>query len=207
MQAIMDIPGDIRDLLARARRGDRGAFELLIRAHWDGLERHVRARLGPHLRGEVEVEDVLQETCARALQALARFEAAGEDAFARWLRGIAEHVLLEAAKRARRRVFSLEGEVAAGGTSPSRAMRREERCRRLEEALASLSPEYRQVVVLSRLEGLRVKEIAARLGRSPKSIAHLLSRALKKLKEAMGDTESFHLPPRRLDAGGGRDGD
>lgn len=204
----MDSPGDINDLVDRARSGDREACERLIRSHWADLESHVRLRLGVHLRAQVEVEDVLQETCARALQSLASFQRTGEGSFRRWLHGVAEHVILELAKRERRRkVVSLETDLAASQPTPSKALRREERFERFQRALSSLSEEYRQVVALSRLEGLRVKEIAARLGRSPKSVAHLLSRALKKLKEAMGETESFHLPPRRLEAEGGRNGE
>jgi len=77
-------------------------------------------------------------------------------------------------------------------------MRRDERFERLQAALDSLSPDHREVITLARLKGLRGEEIAKRMNRSPNAVAQLLSHALKNLKEAFGDTESLHLPLRRL---------
>jgi hypothetical protein len=37
------------------------------------------------------------------------------------------------------------------------------------------------------------------MGRSPDAVTHLLLRALDKLRESFGDTESLHLPPRSLE--------
>ena len=68
----------------------------------------------------------------------------------------------------------------------------------MEKALESLSDDHRQVVTLARLEGLKVKEIAKRMDRSPDAVKKLLARALMHLKESFGDTESFHLPDRVL---------
>jgi len=82
--------------------------------------------------------------------------------------------------------------------SPSKGLRREERLSRLKEAIDNLSPEYREAVLLVRIKGLKVKEAAGRMNRSPNAVTHLLLRALKKLKEDLGDTESLHLPPERL---------
>ena len=66
-----------------------------------------------------------------------------------------------------------QDETAASTVSPSRALRRHERLDRLQEALDSLSPDHRQVIVLARLKGLRIKEIAERMDRSPNAVALL----------------------------------
>ena len=92
-----------------------------------------------------------------------------------------------------------ESDPVLGDPSPSRSLRREERFERLQKALDALPPDYREVVVLARLKGLKMKEIAARMERSVFSVTHLLSRALDSLKGAFGDTESLGLPPRRLE--------
>jgi RNA polymerase sigma-70 factor (ECF subfamily) len=89
--------------------------------------------------------------------------------------------------------------------SAGRALRREERFERLEKALRGLSPDHREVIVLARIEGLQMKEIAERLGRSNSAVKNLLLRALKELKSSFGDTESFHLPDRSLKGKGGTD--
>ena len=85
--------------------------------------------------------------------------------------------------------------------SPSKALRREERLSRLEKALDSLSPEQREVIALVRIEGLKIKEAAGKMNRTPNAAMKLLTRALKKLKDIFGDTDSLHLPPRGLAAG------
>ncbi len=61
-----------------------------------------------------------------------------------------------------------------------------------------LPPEYREVVRLSRLEGLKTKEVAERLGKSPDSVKHLLARAIQALRGKLDETGSLLLPDRRL---------
>lgn len=84
-------------------------------------------------------------------------------------------------------------------------LRRHERFDRLEAAVKKLTPEYRQVVLLSRIEGLSAKEIADRMNRSPNAVRHLIVRALRELRAHFGDTESLHLPDRRFPVGEGDD--
>ena len=85
------------------------------------------------------------------------------------------------------------------GVSPSRAQRRDERFDRLESSLNSLSPEYRDVVRLARIEGLSIMAIAERLDRTPDSVRNLLLRAMKQLRQSFGDTESLGLPDRAIE--------
>jgi DNA-directed RNA polymerase specialized sigma24 family protein len=51
---------------------------------------------------------------------------------------------------------------------------------------------------MSRIEGLRIGEIAEQMGRSPSAVKNLLFKAMKKLQESFGDTESMGLPDRHL---------
>ena len=88
---------------------------------------------------------------------------------------------------------------------PSRVMRRGERFDRFERALQSLSPDQRHVVELARLEGTPIKEIARQMKRTPDAVSQLLCRALKNMKDAIGDTESLGLPARSLEPRGGHD--
>jgi RNA polymerase sigma-70 factor (ECF subfamily) len=199
---------DTPELIARAQAGDREAVERLIAEHRAPLEASVRARLGAHLRTEVEVDDVLQETYVQALSSVESFQWAGEGSFLRWLRGVAEHVILNLARRQRNDpILYLEQDRPHGGPSPSRHLRRRERLDRLQDAVEGLPPDYREAVLLVRIEGLRIQDAAARMGRTPKAVKHLLARALARLKDTLGDTESLSLPPSPLRDGGGlRDG-
>ena len=190
---------DPQALIRQAQAGDRDAFEQVVALHRQRLGTVVYLRLGGLVRKHVEPEDVLQETFSRALSSLSRFEWKGTDSFFAWLRVIAEHVILEEANRQKRRRFQeLPADAAADLTSQSQTLRREERFERLKEALRSLSPDHRRVVMLARLQGIPVKDVAAKMNRSPDAITNLLARALDKLREELGDTDSLHLPDRMI---------
>ncbi len=198
----MESQSHIEALLARSRDGHRASFDALVQSQADELDKYVRLRLGTHLREYVEVDDVLQEAYARAFQSLGTFRDQDERSFRRWLRRIAENVILEIVRRQRRdQVVFLERDVPSADPSPSKTVRREERFDRFQDALRKLPPDYREVVLLSRIEGLRIKEIAQRMNRTPKAVAHLLARAMTRLKDLLVDTESLSLPPRRLEDG------
>ena len=192
---------DIQELIEKAQRGDRDTFRLLIAECREALETYARKRIGAHLRTEVEVDDVIQETYAQALTSIDRFQWAGEGSFLRWLRGIAEHAILNLARRQRSDpILFVEHDKPCAGPSPSQSVRRGERLDRLQEALDSLPPDYREAVLLVRIEGVQIKEAAKRMKRTPKAVKHLLARALGHLKDAFGDTESLNLPPGNLKA-------
>ena len=188
-----------QELVDRAQRDDRGAFDRLAAANEDRLRRFIASWGKLHIGPGIDADEVRQETFARAFEAIARFEWQGEASFFQWLCGIAKHVLLKAAEKSQRRERLETGvEVPASGTSPSKARRREERLERLQRSIDDLPPDYRRVIQLSRIEGLKLEEVAKRLGRSRDSVKHLLARALASLRAGFGETDSLHLPDRGL---------
>lgn len=192
--------------LREARSGSREAFdELLIRCR-GRLATLVRLRLGARLRERVEVDDVLQEAGLRAFRSIESVPCEDEEAFFRWLASVAERVIVDLARRHRRRpAEALAQEVPASIVSPSRGLRRDERFERLQEALDTLRPGHREVIVLTRIHGLPLREVAERMNRSYAATAQLLSRALNALRSSFGDTESLSLPDRQLQTRGGSD--
>ena len=190
--------GETERLVGEAKRGERRAFAKLMQRYHARLASFANSRTGPHLRGRLEPDDVLQETFLRALKSIGSFEWRGEASFGGWLETIAERVILEGVRRQQKQPRLLDVDVVGHDPSPSKVARREERFDRLEDGVGRLSSDYREVIVLARIEGLKIKEIALRMNRSPDAVKKLLSRALKTLKESFGDTGSFHLPDRRL---------
>ena len=195
-------------LVHRAQEGDRSAFEKLVAKYRDRLLGSIRSRFRSRERAGTDPEDVLNEVILRAFESLEHFQWKDEDSFLKWLFGICRNVRLDAARRARP-TLSLEAAegAEAGGPTPSQALRREERFHRLRKAIDLLPSDYREVVYLSRIEGLKTKEVAVRLGKSTDSVKHLLARALKLLRETLGETKSFHLPNRSLLEGEGHHGE
>ena len=192
---------DEERLIGDAQQGDRSAFDHLVQKHRERLTSFVRSRLGGGLREWVEVEDVFQEAFLRGFRSMDRFQRRGEDSFFQWLCSIAECVIRDwARQRKRRPSVPLDGDIVGSSSgSPSNSLRRDVRFNRLQEALRLLSPDHREVIQLALLEGLRIKDIAQRMDRSPDAIKQLLLRATRKLRSHFGETESLHLPPRSLD--------
>lgn len=193
-------------LIERVHRGDHHAFEELIAIHRDRLKSSVESwakfRLGP----PVEIDEILHETSLRAFRSLGSFAPDGKDSFFRWLCGIAKRAMAQLRDERRGRPSTLTapamGDVPATSPSPSKLERRNERFDRLEAALDQLPPEYREVLLLSRIEGLSAPEIGERIGRSANAVRHLIVRALRALRAWFGDdTESLHLPDRHFGGG------
>jgi len=199
--------------------GNREAFEALVRRYSCYVESLVRAEMGPHLLQRFEPEDLVQESLIKAFQSIGSFRGEREDSFRNWLSTIARRVVQYEGRLQSARLEKFPGEISlyhqpAGqcgeakelgaflenpGKTPFVNLLRDERFNRLKDALGSLSPEHREVILRVRVQKLPVKEVAWRMGRSPNATSVLLFRALLKLREAFGHTESYHLSPRSLE--------
>jgi len=187
-------PSDL-DLVSRARKGEADAYGELASRYQKRLEALAFSLMTPALRRAHPVGDVVQETLTRGLESIGSFEWQGKESFLRWLGAITRNIIARAADRELRVAkLGLTLEPPAPGVSPSRKLRREERRERLDGALKMLTPEQREVIQLSRLEGLKLRDIAARTGRSEDAVKQLLARGLRSLRRRIGDTESLHLP-------------
>ena len=174
---------ELQALIEKARLGDLCALGQLFERH----RLRLRSALGFRLRGsrlEIDLEDLLQETFVRACRAIGNFRWQGENSFLRWLQGIAGNVILkERDLHLRRKEFHLERDVPARDASPSACLSQIEQLERLQGALQKLSPEHRRVILLARIDGVRINEIARLMNRSPDAVSHLLMRAVEKLKQ------------------------
>lgn len=189
----------VRTLVERAQGGDRGAFDELVRIYEARLRSVIQKQLGQG-GSTTDVDEVVQETFVLAFGAIERFQWQSEGALFSWFSRIGRNALIDHAKHARRGPhLKLPDRLRSGGPSPSQALRRDERLSRLEVAIGELSTDYREVLRLSLLDRLKVKEIARRMHRSEYAVKHLLARATRKLRALFGDTESLHLPDRPLD--------
>lgn len=206
MRILMDLPNRTEDLVARAQRGDATAFNELVKAYRSRLESVIASRMGQHLRGRVDPEDIVQEVFLWVFKSIKRFQWLGEDSFFRWLRGIAENAILKVANREKKKLaLPLLTDTPAFEVTPSKAIRRNERFDHFQAALDSLRPDHREVILLARIQRLKFDEISRKMNRSTDAVKQLLRRALKELKAAFGETESLHLPDRGLTSGGGDD--
>lgn len=190
-----DAPEPDVHLLKRYREGDGEAFRTLFERHVDLLQQRIGRSLPNHLRRRLAVSDVLQETRIVAFERRADFEVRGEDGFRKWLLGIVEMKIREAIRRHDRTVKrSAHREVTRGqrldtgqfcgaDPSPSEVAATSELVERARRALERLPDDYREVLRLTREEGLTLREAAVRMGRSPEAVRKLCGRAICRFKE------------------------
>ena len=188
-----------RSLFDAAKMGNRVAFDELVGQIQPELKAFCLSRVGDQLRSFVEIDDIIQETSLKAFESIEAIRWQGERALFSWFCGVAQNVIY-AQSRKSLRIGSPSEDVDGPdeiGSSPSQRLRRGERFDRLERSLNMLTEEQRQVVRLTRIEGLSIREAAARMDRTEKTTYQLLWRAIKKLREVLGETASMRLPRDR----------
>src|SRR6058998_2929468 len=94
----MEREGHIWADIASAQRGNRKAFDEIVRHYTGTIESLIRSERGKHLERKVEVEDLLQETFIRAYKSIHQFRGSAEDTFLCWLSAIARHVIQDEAR-------------------------------------------------------------------------------------------------------------
>lgn len=191
-------------LIELARRGDRAALASLFDSHAHRLLASVRAELGERARQRLESQDVLQEVYLDALKSIDHFVDRGSESFLVWLRRIAVNRICDADRRnfktlkrgrearmgdlgADDSLLGLFDIVSASITSPSQAVDRTDRVRRLRAALDQLDPDQRRVIQYRYLQQLSVSETALKMDRSDRAVRSLCVRALIRLREFLSD--------------------
>ena len=165
-------PSD-RDLVRKARRGDRDAAAALFRRYWRDAWRAAFAVTG---RGSL-ADDVAADAFERAFAALGRFDE--RRPFGPWLHRIVANRALDLLRAERR--LSDEELPDTPDLVPSHVVGD----RSLLTAVAELSLERRVVVVLRYGVGMTPKEIAATLDLPVGTVNSRLARALAQLREML----------------------
>jgi len=179
-------------VLARARQGDSDAFRALV-------ERHSRTvfRLAFRMTGnEEDAEDVVQEAFLRAYRQLGRFESRAN--FGTWLYRIVANCSVDLMRAKQSRQDMSHGESLDEATElpsrdsagPERLAQSAEIQRRVQDALAGLSPLERAAFTLRHHEGRSIEEISQTLGLGTSAAKHSVFRAVKKLRVALAPLRS-----------------
>ena len=175
-------------LLRRVRAGDQDARERLVVRYLALLKRWARGRVPPRARGLADTDDLVQTTLVRALNGVQHFEPRREGAFLAYLRTILLNQLRTAIERvdAGPPLQSLPEELEGARPSPLEEAIGTEAMESYEAALASLTEDQRQAVVLRIEMGLTFQQVAeATESPSVDAARMLVARGLTRLSERM----------------------
>ena len=175
------------ELVKKLCRGEPAAVEELYNAYFDRLYSLVFNQVG---KDQQAAEDIVQETFLAALNSVDKFR--GQSKLYTWLCGIAHHKVLDFYRQQEREAKRGSQPSNAGAIEldqikdselpVSRLIESEETRQAVEQALFSLPPDYRQVLIYKYVEEMSVSEISQVMGRSSKSVEGLLTRARKALR-------------------------
>jgi len=179
---------DERQLVRRAQKGDKEAFEVLVQRH----QHRVFAVARGILKRQEDVEDIAQQVFVKAYFSLKRFDQRA--AFSTWLYKITVNECWDLLRKRKARPlvyeadfseeqsrqFSASERQADSGpdTSERLAMRQ-----RLENMLAQLDDRDRAMLILKEVEGFSVEEIADSLGLNANTVKVRLFRARRRVVE------------------------
>jgi RNA polymerase sigma-70 factor, ECF subfamily len=177
---------DDRELVRRAKRDEKEAFEQLVLRH----QHRVFAVAGGILRRREDVEDVAQQVFVKAYFALKRFDERA--AFSTWLYKITLNECWDLLRKKKVRPLVYESELSddqsrqyavageSGRATPDISERLEAR-QRVDRLLEDLEDRDRLMLVLKEVEGFAVEEIAEILNLNANTVKVRLFRARRRI--------------------------
>lgn len=192
-----------RELIERARDGDRQAFRTLVERH----QRRAFAIALALVRDEQDAREVVQEAFLRVHRGLPAFH--GGSSFFTWLYRIVTNLSIDLVRRPGRREAELDEHrlradetenpflARIDGADPVDVMRRRELADRLQAALDALPPYHRGVILMREIEGMSYEEMAQAMGVSKGTIMSRLFHARQKLQRALSACyrDELGVPP------------
>lgn len=205
----VDVALDVdHGLVERARAGEARAFQELVTRY---QSRAFSVALGVVGRKE-DAEDVVQEAFLKAFRNLGSFR--GQSSFYTWLYRIVFNLAIDLSRRRYRHAESSigdagtmdavaqhkpqdAGELFGGIRGPEDELARVALGKKLNEAIESLSPNHRAVIILREIEGLSYSEISDVVGCSKGTVMSRLHHARKRLQRALAEFATW----RRAETG------
>ena len=169
-------------LISRARGGDRDAFGELVEQYRDNVYRLAYRMCG----NAYDADEAAQEAFVAAWRALPNFR--GDAKFSTWLYRLTTNAAIDVMRREKRHQTVGDGEmieVADDADSPQETVERTEQQEAVQKALATLSEEYREVLLLRYMEELDYAEIAEVLQLPSGTVKSRINRAKAALKAAL----------------------
>ncbi|HEX9201349.1 MAG TPA: sigma-70 family RNA polymerase sigma factor [Acidobacteriaceae bacterium] len=184
------------DLIREAQRGDRTAFDSLVRRYDQSV-----LRLALHMLGnEQDAQDVHQEAFLKAYRHIGNFRF--ECSFYTWLYRIVTNLCLDQLRRRKSRREDPATVVDSRGdemdllsnisdtramANPARELDRKRMGQCINDALSKLTPRERTVFELKHYQGLKLRTIGEMLSTTEETAKNTLFRATRKLRANLAE--------------------
>jgi RNA polymerase sigma-70 factor (ECF subfamily) len=179
-----------QQLVVRVQKGDKSAFDLLVRKY----QHRIAKLVSRYVSDRAEVEDVTQEAFIKAFRAIKGFR--GESAFYTWLYRIAINTAKNYLVALGRRppsadIEAEEAEASDAGigmrdiATPERQLLAEEIGRTVERVMAALPEDLRTALTLREIDGLSYEEIAEVMDCPIGTVRSRIFRAREAIDEAL----------------------
>jgi RNA polymerase sigma factor (sigma-70 family) len=167
-------------LMLRVKEGDLDKMGLLFQRHHRALFSFLY-----HMTGRRDTsEDIVQNVFYRMLKYRHSFSGDGE--FRTWMYHLARNVLTDTVKQnkqSRHEDLQVYEDKIGGGLGPEAIFERKQDAEILHKAIARLSPEHREILVLSRFQELKYEEISEILNITESAIKVRVHRAMGELRK------------------------
>lgn len=189
-----------KELVRRAKAGEQDAFAMLMEAHQGRIYNLTLRMTGSY----EDAAELTQEAFFNAWQGLPRFQE--ESSFATWVYRLASNACIDFLRREKRRksismTVSLDDEENARQAelpdhrpTPEAEAERGELRAVIEQGLAALSEEHRQVLVMREISGLSYAEIAQVLELEDGTVKSRIARARLALRKVLVASGNFSSP-------------
>lgn len=173
---------DIDSLVLSAQEGDKSAFAEIYDHFFDKIYRYVFFRVRPEY-----VDDIVENIFIKCWVNLEKYEKR-DVSFGAWLFRIAHNSVIDH-RRAHRQILPIDPRIEddSDHAAPKKKTEQALLAEKVRDAVSQLREPYRQVVTLKFLIGLSNKEVAEIMGEREGNVRVIQFRALKELKEYLGD--------------------
>ncbi len=198
---------DDQQIISHAKDGNVEALSVLLNRHRDRLHSWIAKIIPDSLLGDVDADDIFQETCFAAFRRIGSCTCTDSNSFWSWLATISRNCVIDrlraehAAKRGGGRIEQIKNssgsticlleELAVYHRTPSQSAAKNELIVAIESALNKLQEDFRTALRLRYIDQLPATDVAMKMGRSEAAIYMLCMRGMKALQLEMKSATLF----------------
>ncbi len=175
-------------VIERVLNGDTDAFGILVKRYEKQIVNYVFRMIGNYQ----DALELSQEVFLKAYLALKSYKS--EYSFSTWLYKIARNRTIDFIRKKKLNTVSIEGkgdedglkpQYEDSGLRPDEVYEKKRRAVLVEKAVAKLPEEYREVIIMYHVDGLKYEEISDILGLPIGTVKNRIFRARKMLKDML----------------------